>query len=265
MQSVVTSCRTTIPDMEVNNVHAEEYRKAFEDATTRIADLAAGDGHRRVPHIAAWTLADAVTHVGLVFSFVAKSVSQGGPIGNTGVAAWANDPDNRPHTAQLSEWFQTAANEVVDVIWQHDSNDEVWTSSQSTNQAKYWMRRMTQEATVHRWDIEAVTASNTAINAGIAVDGINEFYDFFVSERMPTAFAGVGTIHLHATDADGEWMITRHKDGIDVESAHGKGDVAARGPAGDLLLLVWNRVHHSTLETFGNTDLLDDHQRLLRV
>ena len=55
---------------------AEEYRKAFEDATTRIADLASGDGDRPVPHIADWTLADAVTHVGLVFSFVAKSVSQ---------------------------------------------------------------------------------------------------------------------------------------------------------------------------------------------
>jgi hypothetical protein len=60
-------------------------------------------------------------------------------------------------------------------------------------------------------------------------------------------------------------MITRRKDGIDVESAHGKGDVAARGPAGDLLLFVWNRVHHTTLETFGDTDLLDDHQRLLQV
>ena len=244
---------------------AEEYRKAFEDATARIADLASGDGDLPVPHIADWTLADAVTHVGLVFSFVAKSVSQGGPIGDAGVAAWANDPANRPHTAQLSEWFQTAANEMIEVIWQHDSNDEVWTSSQSTDQAGYWMRRMTQEATVHRWDIEAVTASNTAINATLAVDGINEFYDFFVSERMPTAFAGVGTIHLHATDANGEWMITRHKDGIDVESAHGKGDVAARGSAGDLLLLVWNRVDHSILETFGNTDLLEDHQRLLRV
>ncbi len=254
-----------VPETEVTSVRAEEYRQAFEEATTRIGALASGNGDRPVPHIADWTLADAVTHVGLVFSFVAKSVSQGAPIGDGGVAPWANDPANRPHTTQLSDWFQTAAHEMIEVLWRYDSHDEVWTSSRNTSQAVFWMRRMTHEAIVHRWDIEAVTAEQTAINAAVAVDGINEFYDFFVSERLPTAFAGVGTVHLHATDADGEWMITRRKDGIDVESAHGKGDVAARGPAGDLLLFVWNRIHHTTLETFGDTDLLDDHQRLLQV
>ena len=72
-------------------------------------------------------------------------------------------------------------------------------------------------------------------------------------------------MHLHATDAEGEWMITRNATGVVVEKKHGKGDVAARGTASDLLLFVWNRQSYSTLETFGNTELLDDHQRLLQV
>ena len=124
---------------------------------------------------------------------------------------------------------------------------------------------MTQEAAMHRWDIEAVHADRNPINAELAVDGIDEFYDFFVAERMPDAFAGNGTVHLHATDADGEWMITRRNEGIELEKAHGKGDVAARGPASDLLLFVWNRKTHEELETFGDTELLMEHQRLLRV
>ena len=60
-------------------------------------------------------------------------------------------------------------------------------------------------------------------------------------------------------------MVTRRNEGIEVEKAHGKGDVAARGSASDLLLFVWNRKTHTELETFGDTELLMEHQRLLRV
>ena len=124
---------------------------------------------------------------------------------------------------------------------------------------------MTQEATMHRWDIEAGHVEVRPIDAQLAVDGIDEFYDFFVAERMPKEFAGTGTVHLHATDAEGEWMVTRREHGIEVDKTHGKGDVAARGTASDLLLFVWNRKTHEELETFGNTELLAEHQRLLQV
>ena len=47
--------------------------------------------------------------------------------------------------------------------------------------------------------------------------------------------AGDGvTIHLHATDAPGEWMIERTPDGFTYAHGHGKGDVALRGPISDL-------------------------------
>ena len=124
---------------------------------------------------------------------------------------------------------------------------------------------MTQEAAIHRWDIEAAHGDTQPINAELAVDGINEFYDFFIAERLPKAFSGDGSVHLHATDAEGEWMVTRKSDGITVEKTHGKGDVAARGSASDLLLFVWNRKLHTALETFGNTELLEEHQRLLQI
>ena len=251
--------------MKGTSMLAEEYKRAFEEATIRITDLASGDGDLPIPHVADWTLADAVIHTGLVFSFVSQSVSQGSPIGDGGVAPWANDRSNRPETKELADWFSTAAHEMIEVIWKLDPDEEVWTSSRDTNKARFWMRRMTQEAVVHRWDIEAATGSQTAIDSRIAVDGINEFYDFFVAERLPAAFAGTGTVHLHATDAPGEWMISRNENGVEVESAHGKGDVAARGLASDLLLFVWNRVDYTTLETFGDTDLLDEHQGAFRI
>ena len=241
------------------------YREQFEAATERITALASEDTQGPVPHIADWTAKDAIIHVGSVFSFVAQSIAQNAPLSDNGVAGWANDPANHPDTKKLSEWFKSNSEYLAEVVWRHLPDDEIWTTSRSIKTAAFWMRRMTQEAVMHRWDIEAVHADTNPINAELAVDGIDEFYDFFVAERLPDAFAGNGTVHLHATDADGEWMITRRNEGIEVEKAHGKGDVAARGSASDLLLFVWNRKTHAELETFGDTELLVEHQRLLQV
>ena len=65
------------------------------------------------------------------------------------------------------------------------------------------------------------------------------------------------TVHLHATDVDGEWMIRIGDTEITAEHGHGKGDVAARGRAADLFLLVWGRGDLSDLETFGDASLLE--------
>jgi hypothetical protein len=67
-------------------------------------------------------------------------------------------------------------------------------------------------------------------------------------------------VHLHAADDDdlprpGEWMFTFQPDGVDVEHRHGKGDMAVRGPAGQLLLFVWNR-RPVQVEAFGEPDPL---------
>ena len=67
-----------------------------------------------------------------------------------------------------------------------------------------------------------------------------------------------GTIHLHATDIDGEWLITLGPAGISFEHGHAKGDVALRGTASDLLLWCWNRVPvDDRLEVFGDAAPLD--------
>lgn len=243
----------------------ELYRKSFAEATKRIAELAVNDGRADIPHIKDWTAEDAIIHVGLVFSFVSQSIHQGSPVGKQGVAPWANDPVNQPDTSDLGQWFAAVAEDLDEAIWSHQADDQIWTSSKRMDTAEFWMRRMTQEAEMHRWDIEAAHGESQAVRPQMAIDGIDEFYDFFVAERLSEAFAGEGSVHLHATDAEGEWMITRNATGVVVEKKHGKGDVAARGTASDLLLFVWNRQSYSTLETFGNTELLDDHQRLLQV
>jgi hypothetical protein len=50
----------------------------------------------------------------------------------------------------------------------------------------------------------------------------------------------VGSLHIHCTDAHGEWLVTLD-DGFELERAHAKGAAALRGPAEALLLRLWNR------------------------
>ena len=79
---------------------------------------------------------------------------------------------------------------------------------------------------------------------------------------MPTRLAGnpvTGegeTIHLHCTDGEGEWLVRLAPDGATVTREHAKGDVAARGTASDLLLLVWGRITPDAVDVFGDAALL---------
>jgi hypothetical protein len=67
-----------------------------------------------------------------------------------------------------------------------------------------------------------------------------------------------GTLHLHATDVEGEWLVRLGEDGVTFTLGHAKGDVALRGTAEDLLLWCWNRVPvDERFEVFGDASLLE--------
>jgi hypothetical protein len=66
----------------------------------------------------------------------------------------------------------------------------------------------------------------------------------------------------HATDAalsgTGEWLVTRTPSGVTVARGHGKADVAVRGPAASLLLVLTRRLPPSDpgIEILGEQALL---------
>ena len=67
----------------------------------------------------------------------------------------------------------------------------------------------------------------------------------------------VGTLHLHCTDTPGEWVASLSGRDLQVRREHAKADVAARGPAADLLLVVWRRLPVSALDVVGDATVLD--------
>jgi predicted lipid carrier protein YhbT len=74
------------------------------------------------------------------------------------------------------------------------------------------------------------------------------------------------TLHFHATDATdatdatGEWLARREPDQVVLEHTHANADVAVRGPAVDLLLVITRRRPldaADALEVHGDRALLD--------
>ena len=73
------------------------------------------------------------------------------------------------------------------------------------------------------------------------------------------------TVHLHATDVEGEWLVTHGGSTVTVEHGHAKGDAAMRGTAGDLHPWLWGRVPLDRLEVFGDPAIAERLTKLSRV
>ena len=73
------------------------------------------------------------------------------------------------------------------------------------------------------------------------------------------------TVHLHATDVEGEWLVTLGGSTVAVEHGHAKGDAAVRGTAADLHLWLWGRVPLDRLVVFGDPAIAERLTKLSRV
>ena len=124
------------------------------------------------------------------------------------------------------------------------------------------------EASVHRADAASALGLQYELAPEPAVAAIEDWLDTMTSsgywENRPdfaNAMRGDGqTLHFHATDAPGEWLARREPDMVVLERTHAKADVAVRGPAAELLLVLSRRrplAAASTLEIQGDSALFD--------
>ena len=215
-----------------------------------LAHAAEGHFDSRVASCPDWNVGDLVWHTGGVHSFWEQ------------IAARRLDdphdvrPPEPPDDARLLEWFRQGVERLAETLGATDPATEVWTWAPQRNVA-FIQRRMAHETAVHRWDAQAAVGAPGAIDPDLAVDGIDEFLDFFLGAD-PERLGGAGeSIHLHSTDAPGEWLVRVEGGRRSVERAHDKGDAAVRATASDLLLLLWRRVDASQLEVFGDRGALD--------
>ncbi len=229
----------------------EDYVTALRREGALLAE-AAGLAGPRAPVAACpgWTVADLVWHVGGVHDFWRRIVEQ-----RAADHAEVKRELTRPADGALLDWYRAGLQRLAGVLATTDPATPVWTWAPQKD-AGFVRRRMAQETVVHRVDAELAGGEASPIDHALAVDGIDELFQFFAPDRAEGAAPLDGSVHLHATDAEGEWLVTAAGGQLRFSRGHAKGDATARAAAADLLLLLWRR-GHGPVEVLGDQAVLD--------
>jgi uncharacterized protein (TIGR03083 family) len=211
-----------------------------------------------VPSCPDWQVADLLAHLGRFHRWIADIVAVGG----TDPADHGADAEP-PAPAERLAWFEEGVERIVDALRAAEAASPAW-SWTTDNTAGFWARRQANETAVHRFDAQLAAGDPQPIEHALAVDGIDEFFTLIPFWRGASQLAGSGeSMHLHATDGDGEWLVRLGADGVVVTREHAKGDVALRASASDLVLFLYGRRDASAGEVFGDAALLDRWQQLV--
>lgn len=219
----------------------------------RMADLAGGDLTAPVPTCPDWTLADLIEHTGFVHRWQ-TAVVRDEPHDFPDPATWRHGPSDGQSPG---DWLRAGVDDAAGAMAAADPTEPRWTWA-GPGTVAWYSRRIAQETLVHRVDAELAAGVDVLpVDPLVAVDGVDEVCDVFYPAAAGRPIGGTGeTLHLHATDADGEWLLTMQPDHVDVARGHAKGDAAVRGAALDLLLLVWGRAPLGEVEIFGDEALV---------
>lgn len=222
--------------------------------TELLVTTVAGHLDRPVPTCPGWTCERLAGHLGRVQRWTAGWIRSGE----------ATEVERPPGGEAVLGWVRDGIDGLVEALEATDPDAPMatWAGEQP---GSFWPRRMALEAALHRVDAQLAVGAPTPVATGLALDGIAELFAVIAPWRGTGDLEGTGqTLHLHATDPDldahdsgGEWLVTLAPGGLRCEHVHAKADVAVRGRASDLLLLLWNRVGPERCEVFGDSGLLD--------
>ncbi len=228
------------------------YLEILSERADALLGVATGAMGVTVPTCPGWTLADLVVHMGLAWGWAADTVA------TKARADGGEAPRDRSDQA-LRSWAKREAARLVDTLRAADPDETCWTFGPPRS-VRFWFRRQALETVLHAWDAQRAVGTAVPIAPRVGVDGIDEHLNVVVPRLLrlrPNAWSGE-TVHLHCTDADGEWLLRLGPGGEAVTArSHAKADVALRGGAEALWLWCANRatVEELGLERFGDGDI----------
>lgn len=194
-----------------------------------------------VPSCPGWTAWKVLDHTGQIHRWAAGNVRDGSPPPFKSLG-------HAPEGDEAVAWYLAGAEELLAAFASSPLGRETW-SFVGPRDVGWWVRRQAHEVTMHAVDASLAAGARFAIDPALAADGIDELLAVVAPLARPAemlqgreiAAAPEGTLHVHCTDTEGEWLVQSGPDGYHVTREHAKGDAALRGPAADLLERLYGR------------------------
>jgi len=243
-----------------------DHRTAVAAQTARFAEVLSGaDLSVAVPSCPGWTLADLVKHAGSVqrwFSVLLRGRIQEPP---TSRDVDLELPEQR---ADYPGWLTASAAVAAEAFTAAGDLDGPMWAWGADQHARFWVRRMLFETTLHRVDAELALGLSPVVDRALAADGVDEFLvnlpfaAFFApGTAQLRSSGGEQTIRFSCTDPERDWLVRLRADGFGLEQDQdvtATADATVRGSAQDLLLLVYGRLDPAAggFEVSGDEELL---------
>lgn len=222
----------------------DRYRELMERDFSRLLELtmsaeSAGKVGARVPACPEWDIAQLARHTALVYLQKAETVRTGSkPQGR-----WVPD-----EILQLGpvDILKTCYERLTSEFDSHSPSDaaESWVKEDQT--VGFWIRRLTHETAIHRYDLEAALGDPQPVETELAIDGIDEVLTVMFERGRSTQGADEvpeGVTGNVVLESGGKvWSVILLPRDVDV--SHGAGDspdAVISGEPHDLLLWLWGR------------------------
>jgi uncharacterized protein (TIGR03083 family) len=205
---------------------------------SRLLAAARSDPEAPVPSCPKWDMAALLGHTGKVHHWVAHILETGA----TERPARQFGKEIPEDFGERASWYETGVTDLLDVLAATDTDALVWNwSVNEPAPARWWLRRMAQETTIHRWDAQNAVDEGESIDADLAADGIDEYLEFVERWLRSEPVAGFeGAVSLAPTDHQRAWHLRFAPDELN-RSDDSKTQATISGPVSDLYLWLLHR------------------------
>lgn len=230
--------------------------EALHARTAAFAEIVTGaDPDARVPTCPDWPLRVLVGHIGQAHRWSADVVRSGPSPVPDPVDADPGTPD------AWADWLRQGADDLAKTVLDAGETP-VWTFF-GAQPARFWLRRMLHDTTIHHADAALATEKTVEIAPDLATDAISEWLEMLanpVTASLRPGFAelcGTGQTLRLRPEEDESWLITREPQGIRWTRATTTADVTLTGPVQDLLLVLTRRRPADAVTITGDRALAD--------
>ncbi|MEU4763521.1 maleylpyruvate isomerase family mycothiol-dependent enzyme [Actinosynnema sp. NPDC023794] len=227
----------------------EEYSESFTEAV-------AGNLGAPVPSCPGWTVDDLVAHLAEVQAWWTAVVLAKGAYPDEEAARRAADtgPDRVEGWREISARYVAVQEDYLRVAGP-DAPVWVWWNDEERDTAAALVSRQAHEAVVHCWDAQRAVGAVKSIPAEVAVDGVDEFFERFLTGKAWEG--GPVVLELAATDAGATWLLGTDGSARPARLAEGSADVRVSGTAEQLYLLLWRRLVVEDVTVTGDRAKVD--------